>query len=464
MSRPALLNGLLLFLLTAPVGRAQDSERPEPPPNPLDAKELAKAKFALSHQTDQKTLAQAKLDAARRGAEARYLEFFAGRGTLLFMLASAMRLLESECDSNSDEAHRLAALERHWTLVQALHVTNKARFYAGRIPIGDYGRTVDYRMEGERLFAEALAKSPKAATRLPALLQHGSGVWDELTDPVQQRDLARAKLGVRQRSLAELSNIRLDAAHVVLVTRYREFLAGRGGILWVGTAAERVLQAELASSADEPERVAARERAWVVFQNIEDIYQPRYEHGRIPVQDLAWSRSARMRTQRLWLEARPPREQGAPRYWKYFTDEFGIYPWWGIEEVYPSDLLRPECLPKAREQALRTTPDELAKTEMEEARIDYDAREHEFLRGRGTLALILDSSERLRDAELRVCQKAPDRHAVLERHWARVKLIDHVTHMRYNSGRVPIEDHMDARYYRLDAELALLKLRVQEPK
>ncbi len=137
------------------------------PLNPLNGQDLARDKFELS-QTDLQDLARAQKDLARALLEesnisydSRMKEFMAGRGTLDFLIGSALRLLDSERALATSDAEQIAALERHWQRIRLMDRINQYRYEAGRIPIQDYSESRYYRLQAEMWLIEALRKANK---------------------------------------------------------------------------------------------------------------------------------------------------------------------------------------------------------------------------------------------------------------------------------------------------------------
>jgi hypothetical protein len=128
--------------------------------DPLYSKELAKAKLA-TYSSDLKQLAREKLQVARDAYESRFKEFLAGRGTLDFLLASSLRLLESAQALAATQEERLALLEIHWQRMATMESVNRARYEAGRIPISDYAESKYFRLQAEIWLVEARAKGAK---------------------------------------------------------------------------------------------------------------------------------------------------------------------------------------------------------------------------------------------------------------------------------------------------------------
>jgi hypothetical protein len=131
-----------------------------PLPDPLEAKDIAKAKFGMSLQAAD-SVAKAKLAVVREEYEARRSEFLSGRGSLDFFESCSRRWLEAELAVADTPAAVVAAYDRHWAMMLEIEVINKARYDAGRIPVHDYLESKYYRLDAEHRLLQAQAKLPK---------------------------------------------------------------------------------------------------------------------------------------------------------------------------------------------------------------------------------------------------------------------------------------------------------------
>jgi hypothetical protein len=137
-------------------------------------------------------------------------------------------------------------------------------------------------------------------------------------------------------------------------------------------------------------------------------------------------------------------------------EEFDLY--------FGNDPLNAKFIAKAKVEAYHSNPKELAKERLEAALFEHESRIKEFLAGRGTLEFVIGSSLRRLDAELALCESEADRIAAMEDHWLRMKLVEQVNKARFDAGRIPIQDFMQSRYFRLDAEIALHRARSKQEK
>jgi hypothetical protein len=134
-------------------------------------------------------------------------------------------------------------------------------------------------------------------------------------------------------------------------------------------------------------------------------------------------------------------------------------PWWETDRVPELfDAVGPldaKALARAQFAAVHADPKELARAQLEVARLLYAAREREFLEGRGTLNFLLDASRKLLQAERAADPGAAGQAAALARHSARCGRIEAVEKERYDAGRVSLQDYLETRYARLEAEIEL---------
>jgi hypothetical protein len=130
-------------------------------------------------------------------------------------------------------------------------------------------------------------------------------------------------------------------------------------------------------------------------------------------------------------------------------------------ETNPLDA---KALAKAKLALASTKLADLKKAKLEVARGAHDARYKEFMAGRGTLDFMFDASLRLLDSERAVTDKVADVEAACERHWIFTKRVEEVNKDRFEAGRIPIHDYLEAQYYRLQAEIWLVEAREKNKK
>jgi hypothetical protein len=120
--------------------------------------DLRKSLFAAIKGSDKmKSLLKDQYQAARAEALGRWQEFLAGRGTLDFLFGACQRLLQAEFDLSNKRADRIAALEAQLQRMQAIEMTNKARYRAGRINMSDFEGSRFQRLRAEIMLERAKA-------------------------------------------------------------------------------------------------------------------------------------------------------------------------------------------------------------------------------------------------------------------------------------------------------------------
>jgi hypothetical protein len=103
----------------------------------------------------------------------------------------------------------------------------------------------------------------------------------------------------------------------------------------------------------------------------------------------------------------------------------------------------------------------LAKAKMQAARMIIASRYKEFMAGRGSLDLLLEWSLNWLESERALSDKQADQIVAYERHWLLTKVIESVNNFRYENGRVPIQDCMQSKYFRLQAEMWLAQVQAK---
>jgi hypothetical protein len=444
--RFALAAGCFLMVVANPA-RADSL----PATGPTESAVLAKAKLERD-KADLHELVVARATTARACYEARRNEFLAGRGTLQFLLDTSLRLLTAELAMDEQPGARFGALERYWGRTRLFEMILEDRCEAGRIPVKDYTQVKGNRLEAEIWLIAAKGRPEGGPTPggLPWALRAELG--NPLEPGMEIKDFARARYRAGESSTRDLARQRYEAALVTLRSREGEFIAGRGTLEFVHEVALTLLEAELALGGPPADRLGALERYWELLKRDEEINRERFEAGRIPIQDVADSKY-----QRIVAEIRLKQAQA----------EFGGLRensrrpcmWWYEDMTFPDDPLPPKELAKAKYAAATSDLQELARERRDAARIVYEARKTEFDNGRGTLRFLLDCSHRLLESDLALCRDRTERIAALERHWERAVRIEGANAERFRRGRIPIQDHLESKYVRLDAEIKLARAR-----
>jgi hypothetical protein len=417
----------------------------------LDTKELAKAKFAASRAAPRERI-EAKEEAARLMAAAYFREFLAGRGALDRLLDAIDLWMRAGRECHGPEVAPVPFLERRWALARVVEAENAGRYEAGRIALKDYMEARYDRLEAELELVRALAArggkhrpSPLLAKPYFFLLGLGS---------IDGKEIARARFEAAHADPAKPAEARLEAVQVAYASRLKEFLAGRGSQSLVLDALSRWYDATLAVSG-KGSGLLLLDNRWTMARFIEDVNEGRYRAARIAIQDNLESKCYRLGVEWEWckLRAEKGRRQNADR------SELVLFP--GLE----GDLLLTKDLASAKFQATHSDAASLSRARSEAARQGVEARLQEFLDGRGTLDLLLESSRELLESEHARATNDADLRAALERHWERCKLIEATNQRRYADGRIALQDYMQARYARLEAEIWLARPRAyKRPK
>ena len=111
---------------------------------------------------------------------------------------------------------------------------------------------------------------------------------------------------------------------------------------------------------------------------------------------------------------------------------------------------------EARRAALEKLK-ELYKARQEAAKQNAAGRMEEFVAGRGTLDILLEAQVLLLRAELALAEKKEDRIKAHERNLAEMTEIKKIQQGRFDTGRLARMDLSQAEFFRLEAEIELLR-------
>lgn len=426
--------------------------------NPLHTRNIARARFQAA-QIDPQETKRARRDATRAAFHDRRLDFlFAlnqlgfSRGVFDFLIESALDLMEAEQALNPSEEGRLRALEQFWGHLAEFDRENQRRTDSGHVDVRNYLRSRYYRLDAEIQRADLREKHKE--------LRPWSGVTAADGEKLSPRDQARAKFAADYNDPADLRRARDQAALVGHLTGMMEWDAGRGTLNFVLDWSLRLLRADAGLAADDAELLTALERHWLTAKHIEAVSAQRYGQGRVAIQDLAgtqdWQRQAAVWLLEARARVRRPDARAAPQ-WQVFP-ELSTYADGRIFPVEPGELdpAVVRTLARAKAELATADPSVMKRECLTELRLQYDAREQEFLKGRGSLDFFLRCEKRLARLEYDLATDEAERHAARERHWLRSWQIDLVTQARFEAGRVASADYHQARFHRLGAELGLL--------
>lgn len=104
------------------------------------------------------------------------------------------------------------------------------------------------------------------------------------------------------------------------------------------------------------------------------------------------------------------------------------------------------------------------KKERLAAAAEYNAREQDFLAGRGTLEFLLTASHRLLVSQLELTADRAEQLKVYSEHQQRLLKIEKVNKERLDAGLIPIEDYESSRYHRVEAEIWLEQAKAKKDR
>src|SRR5262249_58946545 len=95
------------------------------------------------------------VETAQIGLDAGYEEYPAGRDTFDFLVGESRHMLDAERAIHPEPADQVPFFERHWLQTLGEEDINRARFDAGRIPVGDVHQSTYERTQAELWLLEA---------------------------------------------------------------------------------------------------------------------------------------------------------------------------------------------------------------------------------------------------------------------------------------------------------------------
>jgi hypothetical protein len=450
--------GLLTDRVVATEGR-YDSPFGQPTP-PGEGRDFARAKYEAM-RADARTIPLEMRQAAAGRWEARFKEFLAGRGWLDFLLESARVWRDVELLLREQPAEQLAAFERYWEVTVEMEAVNEARYDAGRIPVEHFAQTQGARLEAEVRWHQAWARSGKptgirARANLPWPRDDGWGnvLWDPDTERLRSR--ARAKYEAYRSNPRDLARSEVETARLALDEHVRRTT---GSLDYLLALALRLVTVQAAAMAEPADQVVLLKEEWLLRRQAEYLNQARYDAGRIPIQDVAEARQARAATELRLLDAwaKAAKTNSRPS-----GATIGVPPD-ALQEI-KNWLVGTETktIPRMKREPFLADPRHLARDRLEGAHDQAEARLKEFLAGRGTLDFLLQAARSWLDAARGATDNPAQQQAALEQYWAVLWRIDHINQARYVAGRIPIQDLLQSRYHRLEAELWLAQARAKK--
>jgi hypothetical protein len=284
-----------------------------------------------------------------------------------------------------------------------------------------------------------------------------------LVDPLDAKELARAK---RARSSVEVTNLlrsRWNAARGEFKGRLKEFLAGRGTLAFFQEALQRFRDAGLARCKNQIARLECLDEYWQLTWLAEQVNRHREEAGRISTKEYYEVQYQRMGAEtnfaRAW-SANTKKET-----YPSFSDLCAVFfPLYGTDQVDESDpelrefrssqdsILQSKELARAKFNATQVRPEQVGDKRWQPALFSFQAREKNFLAGRYTLEFLNDAAARLREAGFAICRNDRDRFAQQEIYWLTAIQNEFTNDSWYANGRIPLYDALINRAVRLEAD------------
>jgi len=134
------------------------------------------------------------------------------------------------------------------------------------------------------------------------------------------------------------------------------------------------------------------------------------------------------------------------------------------EVVEPVDILAPldaKQRAKARFELSLAKEQDLAKAKLKAAQLAWQSQLQRFVAGRAVTDFVIDSGKRLLEAELELAKTPAAVLAAHEKYWASLYELEQMSKARFDAGRIDIGDYAETKYYRLDAELKLVRLQAK---
>jgi hypothetical protein len=264
-------------------------------------------------------------------------------------------------------------------------------------------------------------------------------------DVSSAKEMAKARAAVSHADLGELLHARAEAGREGFDEHWQEFVKGQGCLDILLSALLRWLDSERAMHGDRADPVAFATRRFEIMVLTNAINRRRYEAHRIAIQDYLQVQFEMLDAELEMLHARlqeqkePSKSLVGPRRFRF---------------MLPADQKE---VAKAKRWAAQDDLKRLLMDRCDAARGEFDARNKEFIAGRGTLDILITSSQRLLRSEQAIQDEPHARLAALDRYWVRMKQIEDRVRGWSEQGRVAYKEVEQVRYYRLDAERQLLE-------
>ena len=279
---------LLAASLVAEIGRAG-----QPAPGSLhnaldDADSLdsraPRDEFEMT-RAEPRRLARAARDACENEYAVRSRRLRAGSDTPYQLLPLGARRLATARAAGENPAEYLAAVETLWLRSWDIEQLTQEWVESGikKFSSADVYEARDRRLETNVLLAEA-----RRGAGMPLPLQGNlqASLLDGERDPLNTRDVARAKAEATRADIANLNRQRREAILTEYAARIQRVRDGTDTPDVTSAASRRLCDVELALASGKAGRLAALERKWVQAAEIERLARERMEEG---IRQFTWA-------------------------------------------------------------------------------------------------------------------------------------------------------------------------------
>jgi hypothetical protein len=403
--------------------------------NPMtDSVAFARAKFEASRSTVP-TLRQEIIETARQ----------TGNIDLMLQTAGVMADLHRGVLAGL-KLDDVAILEGMWDRAREVEDSERGRYNEGRIPAQEFAQAKLARLYAEMRLTTARTQVGKDQLAPLRGANHRKGISS------LSKENARQKFEAAQGRLPELKQARVNVARSALEAELKLLMRQANSVENVFDAQHQLLMARSYTYPSNTDRVEYLEARWQSTLVYEDVCRGRFEAGRIPVQVLAAARFERWDAELELVEAIRKRPRG---------ESAAV-----IDRRLPDLELIPKDYAKRRAALTDADVSRLAEARRDSALVMVEAWMKLYLAGakESTWAAVVSSMARLAEAELATASNDAERSAALEKFWANAWAFEQVNEARYKHRRVPKEDFLNARLYRLEAELRWAEARAKAAK
>jgi hypothetical protein len=301
---------LLAASLVAEIGRAG-----QPAPGSLhsaldDADSLdsraPRDEFEMT-RAEPRRLGRAARDACENEYAVRSRRLTAGSDTPNHLLPLGARRLAAARAAGENPEEYLAAVETLWLRSWNIEQLTRERVESG---IKAFSSADVYEARDRRLETSALLAKARRGAGMPLPLQGSlqASLLDGDPDPLNTRDVARAKAEATRADIADLNRQRREAILTEYAARIQRVRDGTDTPDVTSAASRRLCDVELALASGKAGRLAALERKWAQAAEIERFARKRMEAG---IRQFTWANVLDARYDRILAELRLAEARGA---------------------------------------------------------------------------------------------------------------------------------------------------------